>query len=43
MNNYKKHLPLLLTGVLTCGSVSAAEVEPVTLKFAEWFPLLLLP
>lgn len=38
MNNYKTHLPLLLAGVLVGSSASAAEVEPVTLKFAEWLP-----
>jgi len=38
MNNYKKRFPLLLAGILACGSVSAAEVEPITLKFAEWLP-----
>lgn len=38
MSNYKKRLPLLLTGIFACSSVVAAEVEPITLKFAEWLP-----
>ncbi|MFI0474115.1 TRAP transporter substrate-binding protein DctP [Halomonas sp. HMF6819] len=38
MNNYKKRLPLLMTGIFACCSASAEEVEPVTLKFAEWLP-----